>query len=111
MRKIYLEAIFCFWFLFSGICPAQAFEFDDFLGTMGGKQIYRKSSAKDGQETYSRLYAPFGPMDLRVEVSKASFAGFKSIGEEYSFTPLCLRDGRPFGCSPTLRRGGGFLKN
>ena len=113
MSKNYIAVIFSFIFLISGACQAHEFEFGDFLGTMGGKQVYLKSNEKDGQETYSRSFIPFGPADLRVAISKVTKVNdgfqFKTIGESYSFTPWRLRDGRPFGSNPTSMQGGGFF--
>lgn len=110
MNARYLITFFSIIFLLSGLCQAQEFELDEFLGTMAGEQKSLKSSAKNGEQTYSRTYKPFGPMKLREEISKAQLKdGFKKIGEEYSYTPRRLRDGRRFGFSPTTRQGGGFF--
>ncbi len=108
MNKKYLKNILIFIFLVHGFC--NACECDEFLGTLGGTQVYLESYKKDRKATYSRSIKNFGPLvDIRADVAKAGTRGFKTIGEEYSFTPRHLRDGRPFGVAPTAMQGGGFF--
>jgi hypothetical protein len=84
----------------------------DFLGTMAGNQTFLIGSNE--KVTYARKYEPFGGSDdLRQRISVAGdrqlASGYKSIGEEYSYTPWNHWDGRSFGRTPGLFQGGGFF--
>lgn len=82
----------------------------NFLGTFAGTEEFLPSYNSQ-IFTYSRKYYPFGgSKDLRNMLSNCE-AGkkYNKLGEEYSFTPLSLRDGRNFGSSYTDMQGGGFF--
>lgn len=87
-------------------------KYDGFLGTMAGRQCYM-TTKDSNQYTYVRKYDPFGGSDdLRSKVAKVgdSFgAGYKELGEEYSYTPINYSDGRDFGSRPGTMQGGGFF--
>lgn len=101
-------------FLLNGVCQASELVDSDnnfkFLGTMGGDQKYLPSREKN-QETYSRVFKPFGQLRIRDALSKnlSDMEECKKIGEDYSYTPLRLYDGRPFSMRPTSEPGGGFF--
>ena len=62
------------------------------------------------RSTYTRIYQAFGDSgDVRAALANATPKQYKKIGEDYSFTPLNRRDGRPFSLRPTEQVGGGFF--
>ncbi len=80
------------------------------LGRMAGTPAYLPGIGKE--LTYSRNYQPFRTHGNRQKISEIAnirIQDCKEFGEKYSFTPLHLRDGRPFGREPTTEQGGGFF--
>lgn len=90
-----------------------------FLGTMAGDQCYIRSIEKGNKATYSRSYNAFGGSDnlrrsFMQQVDASSDAeAFRTIGEEYSYTPFNIRaltqELRNFGLRPGRLSGGGFF--
>ncbi|MBS0289070.1 MAG: hypothetical protein JSS07_03400 [Proteobacteria bacterium] len=86
-----------------------------FLGTLAGEQrSYLKRHNGAYENIYNRKYKPFGATEeLRKKLTQQGdnhFAdGYINVGEEYSFTPIHLRDGRNFGFRDTSMQGGGYF--
>jgi hypothetical protein len=80
-----------------------------FLGSLAGNECYLEGN--DGKQTYSRKYDSLAANDLRRRVSKQGknkVSGFKTIGQEYSYTPNSMGNSG-FGTKPGTMQGGGFF--
>jgi hypothetical protein len=79
---------------------------------MAGNPVYM--TGVNQEQTYGRKYESFGGSDdLRNKISNIGAEhfgeGYKTIGEQYNFTPLRLWDGRPFNTTHSSMQGGSYF--
>ncbi len=78
-----------------------------YLGTLGGTSKYVLINGE--KNSYSREYTPGITDKLRETITNVGLKGWEEIGNDYSYTPFSLYDGRAFSSQPSSSVGGGYF--